>query len=68
VKFLGVPKNTIADNTGTEINWDSFVLVKYASIKSILKFAQDKMFQKAIEHKDAAIDQTYVYATFDKNK
>jgi len=68
VKFIGVPQNTIADNTGTEINWDSFALVKYANIKSILKFAQDKAFQKALDHKDAAIDQTYVYASFNKNE
>ena len=67
VKFIGRPKNTIADNTGTVIKWESFALVRYANIKSILRFAQDKMFQKAIDHKDAAIDQTYVYASFDKN-
>lgn len=67
VKFIGRPKNTIADNTGTVIKWESFALVIYANIKSILKFAQNEYFQKAIDHKDAAIDQTYVYASFDKN-
>jgi hypothetical protein len=66
VKFIGTPQITIADNTGTEIDWDSFVFVRYINIKSILKFAQDEMFQKAIDHKDAAIDQTYVYASFEK--
>lgn len=65
VKFIGSPQNTIADNTATQIEWDSFALVRYANIKSILKFAQDKMFQKALDHKDAAIDQTYVYASFE---
>ena len=68
MKFTGIHQNTIADNTGTEIEWDSFALVRYANIKTILKFSQDKMFQKAIHHKDAAIDKTYVYASFDKNK
>jgi len=63
---IGSPQNTIADNTETQIEWDSFVFVRYANIKSILKFAQDEMFQKAIDHKDAAIDQTYVYASFEK--
>lgn len=67
VKFIGRPKNTIADNTGTVIKWDSFAFVRYANIKTILKFAQDEMFQKAIDHKDAAIDQTYVYASFEMN-
>jgi hypothetical protein len=67
VKFIGRPKNTIAENTGTAIKWESFALVRYANIKSILRFAQDKMFQKAIDHKDAAIDQTYVYASFEMN-
>ncbi len=68
VKFTGIPKNTIADNTATQIEWDSFALVRYANVKSILKFAQNKMFQKALDHKDAAIDQTYVYASFNKNE
>ncbi len=66
VIFIGSPQNTVADNTATQIEWDSFVFVRYINIKSILKFAQDEMFQKAIDHKDAAIDQTYVYASFEK--
>ena len=68
VKFTGIPKNTIADNTATQIEWDSFAFVRYANVKSILKFAQNKMFQKALDHKDAAIDKTYVYASFNKNE
>jgi len=66
VIFIGSPQNTVTDNTSTQIEWDSFVFVRYINIKSILKFAQDEMFQKAIDHKDAAIDQTYVYASFEK--
>jgi len=57
-------KSTLADNTGTHTDWDSFVIVKYQSIESLRAFNTHPMFTKAHVHKDAGIDHTYVYAAF----
>lgn len=57
-------KNTIADNTGTKTDWETFAIVKYKSFASLRAFNTEPMFIKAFVHKDAGIDYTYVYATF----
>jgi len=61
-KFTGKSISTIADNTGKETNWDNFGIVKYASRESMQKFISEKAFQQSIEHKDASLEATYVYA------
>jgi len=55
---------TIADNTGTATDWDTFGVVKYKSFDSLLAFGSDPTFEKSFVHKDAGIDHTYVYAAF----
>ena len=60
-------KNTIADNTGTETDWETFAIVKYQSLDSLIAFNSEPMFIKSFVHKDAGIDTTYVYASFSNN-
>jgi len=55
---------TIADNTGTATDWESFVIVKYKSFASMLAFSTDPLYTKSFVHKDAGMDHTYVYAAF----
>ena len=55
---------TIADNTGTATDWESFTIVKYKSFASMLAFNTHPLFTKSFVHKDAGIDHTYVYAAF----
>ena len=59
---------TLADNTGTHTDWDSFVTVKYKSLDSLGAFTSHPMFLKSYDHKYAGIENTYVYASFKKNK
>jgi len=59
---------TLADNTGTHTDWDSFVTVKYKSLDSLGVFTSHPMFLKSYDHKYAGIENTYVYASFKKNK
>ncbi len=61
-------KSTIADNTGTHTDWDTFTIVKYKSLDSLRAFTTHPIFLKSFVHKDAGIDHTYVYASFKKNK
>jgi len=61
-KFIGDAESTIADNTTTEKNWNNIGIVKYASTESMRAFTSEDAFQKAIEHKDASLEVTYVYA------
>ncbi|MHA1256558.1 MAG: hypothetical protein ACTSPS_13260 [Promethearchaeota archaeon] len=56
--------NTIADNTATHTDWDTFGIVKYKSFASLLAFSTEPTFVKSFVHKDAGIDHTYVYAAF----
>jgi len=60
--YSGIVKSTIADNTGTETNWNSMAIVKYDSPESWQKFISEDAFKAGIEHKDASIEATYVYA------
>jgi len=62
-KFSGLANSTIADNTGTETNWHSIAIVKYASRESLQKFVSEDAFKAGYEHKDAALEATYVYAS-----
>ncbi len=62
--FSGDVVNTIADNTGTATEWDTFGIVKYKSFASLLAFSTEPTFEKSFVHKDAGIDHTYVYAAF----
>jgi len=62
--FLSDVVKTIADNTGTATDWESFAIVKYRSFASMLAFNTDPVFTKSYVHKDAGIDHTYVYAAF----
>ncbi len=62
--FFSDVVKTIADNTGTATDWESFALVKYRSFASMLAFNTDPLFTKSYVHKDAGIDHTYVYAAF----
>jgi len=62
--FSGDVVNTIADNTGTATEWETFGIVKYKSFDSLLAFGSDPTFEKSFVHKDAGIDHTYVYAAF----
>ncbi len=63
-KFTGEAVSTIADNTGKETKWHNCGIVKYASRESMQKFISEKAFQQSIEHKDASLEATYVYACF----
>ena len=63
-KFSAEAVSTIADNTGKETKWDHCGIVKYASRESMQKFISEKAFQQSIEHKDASLEATYVYACF----
>jgi len=65
--FFSDVVNTIADNTGTATDWESFAIVKYKSFNSMRAYNTEPMFVKSFVHKDAGIDHTYVYASFDKN-
>jgi len=60
-------QRTIADNTGTQTEWDSFTIVKYKSLDSLRAFTTHPIFLKSFVHKDAGTDHTYVYASFKKN-
>jgi len=62
--FLSDVVKTLADNTGTATEWESFAIVKYKSSASMLSFNTHPMFVKSFVHKDAGIDHTYVYAAF----
>jgi hypothetical protein len=62
--FFSDVVNTIADNTGTATDWESFAIVKYKSSASMLAFNTHPTFVKSFVHKDAGIDHTYVYAAF----
>jgi len=62
--FVSDVVKTIADNTGTVTNWESFAIVKYKSFASMLAFNTHPLFTKSFVHKDAGIDHTYVYAAF----
>jgi hypothetical protein len=62
VKFSGVAKSTIADNTGKETKWNMVAIVKYDSRESMQKFTSETAFKQGIEHKDASLEATYVYA------
>ena len=66
--FFSDVVNTIADNTGTATDWESFAIVKYKSFASFRAFNTEPMFKRAFIHKDAGIDHTYVYAAFTNNK
>ena len=37
-------------------------IVKYDSGESMQKFTSEKVFKQGIEHKDASLEATYVYA------
>lgn len=60
--------NTIADNTGTDTEWETFAIVKYKSFKSLMDFNYEPRFQRALIHKDAGVAHTYVYATYFNNE
>jgi len=62
--FFSDVVKTIADNTGTATDWESFAIVKYKSFASMLAFNTHPLFTKSFVHKDAGIDHTYVYAAF----
>ena len=66
--FFSDAINTIADNTGTDTEWETFVIVKYKSFTSLMDFNTEPMFRRAMVHKDAGVDHTYVYATYINNK
>jgi len=66
--YFSEAKNTMADNTGTETDWETVAIVKYKSFASLQDFNNEPMFKRAFVHKDAGIDKTYVYATFSTNK
>ena len=61
-KFSGEAKSTIADNTGKETKWNIVAIVRYDSRESMQKFISEKAFKQGIEHKDASLEATYVYA------
>jgi len=65
--FLSDVKYTIADNTGTDFEWESLGIVKYKSFASLSNFNNEPMFKNAFVHKDAGIDITHVYASFSNN-
>jgi hypothetical protein len=62
IKFSGVAKSTIADNTGKETKWNIVAMVRYDSRESMQKFISEKAFKQGFEHKDASVEATYVYA------
>ncbi len=57
-------KSTIADNTGTHTDWDTFCIVKYKSMETLRDFNTHPIFVKSYVHKYAGIGHTYVYAAF----
>ncbi len=62
IKFSGVAKSTIADNTGKETKWNIVAMVRYDSRESMQKFTSEKAFKQGFKHKDASVEATYVYA------
>jgi len=62
IKFTGVAKSTIADNTGKETKWNMVAMVRYDSRESMQKFISEKAFKQGFKHKDASVEATYVYA------
>ena len=67
--FFSDVVKTLADNTGTHTDWDSFVTAKYKSLDSFGAFTSHPMYLKSFEtHRYAGVENTYVYATFSNSE